>query len=211
MCNMFNKSQNKQFDEKKSIELMDAAMNGETDSIESLVESGANINYVDEYGDTALSQAAFQGHVETVTKLLSYLTSRYSKNLALLLASQAGHVEIIDLLVEAKAEVNVYMKAYHTPLFQVIGQNKTEAFKRLLVAPGINLNLEDEEGVIPILLAAFNGRLEMLKLLVGKEGVNVAIENAKGETALSMATLGKKVETIEYLKEILAPKERLSR
>lgn len=202
MCNMFNKSHENKFDERKSIELIEAAMNGNTDSIESLVKSGANINYVDEYGDTALSQAAFQGHIETVKKLISYLTARYSKNRALLLASQADHGEIIDILVEAKAEVNVYMEDYHTPLFQAIGQNKMQAFKRLLAAPGIDLNHEDKDGVIPILLAAYNGHLDMLKLLV-LHGADVSIKNAEGKTAFDMATMNNKQEAIQYLTEII--------
>lgn len=111
--------------------------------------------------------------------------------------------------MEAKAEVNVYMEDYHTPLFQVIAQNKMEAFKCLLAAPGINLNQEDKEEVIPILLAAYNSRLEMIKLLVA-HGADATIKNAEGKTALDMATLNKKQEVVQYLNEISAPKERLS-
>lgn len=209
MCNMFSKSHENKFDARKSIELIETAINGNTANIEPLVKSGANINYVDEYGDTALSQAAFQGHSETVKKLLSYLTARYSKNRALLLASQAGHGDVIDILVEAKAEVNVYMEGYHTPLFQAIGQNKMEAFMRLLTAPGINLNQEDKEGVIPVLLAAYNGRLNMLELLI-LHGADVTVKNVKGKTALDMATMNKQQETVDYLNTILTHSERLN-
>ncbi len=198
---MFNKSHRNKFDEKKSIELIEAAMDGKTELIDTLVKEGANINYVDEYGDTALSQAAFKGHVETVKKLLTYLTARYSKNLALLLASQAGHAEIIDVLIEKNAEVNVYIENYNTPLFQVISQNKMDAFKKLLAAPHINLAHEDEEGVIPLLLAAYHGRLDMIKLLIEK-GANPHIKNSEGKTALDMATLNKKQEVIQYLNEL---------
>lgn len=201
MCNAFNKSQ-KYFDEKQSLKLIEAAIEGNTDAIGPLIENGANINYVDEYGDTALIQAAYHGHTKTVKKLLSYLSARYSKNKALLLASQAGHGKIIDSLVEAKAEVNIYMEGYHTPLFQTIAQNRMAAFKRLLAVPDIDLNQEDKEGVIPILLAAYNGHLNMLKLLV-LQGADVLIKNAEGKTALDMATLNKKPEAVQYLKKIL--------
>ena len=209
MCNMFNKFNENKFDEAKSLELIETGQDGNTDAIEALVSKGANINYVDEYGDTVLSQAAFNGHTATVKKLLSYLSARYSKNRAILLASQAGHAETIDVLIEEKAEVNIYMEGYHTPLFQVIAQNKMKAFKRLLVAPGINLNQEDKEGVIPILLAAYNGRLNMIKLLV-EHGADPTVKNAEGKSALDMATLNKKQDVIEYLNKISDPKERLS-
>jgi ankyrin repeat protein len=202
---MFNKSNENRFDLKKSIELIDAAIDGNTDAIEFLIKNGANANYVDEHGDTALSQAAFKGHVETTKKLLSYLSARYSKNRALILAAQAGHAEIIDLLLKEKAEVNVYLENYHTPLFQVITQNKMDAFKKLLVNADINLDQEDKEGVIPILLAAYNGHFEMIKLLVANKA-NFTIRNMDGKTALDMAVLNNKQEVVDYLNEILAKK-----
>jgi len=38
MCNMFNKSQENKFDERKSTELIEAAINGDTDAIEPLIK-----------------------------------------------------------------------------------------------------------------------------------------------------------------------------
>lgn len=107
MCNMFDKSNKNIFNERKSIDLIDAAMEGRVEIIDSLIKEGANFNYVDECGDTALSQAAINGHVETVRKLLTNLCARYSKNRAFLVASQAGHSEIIDILIEAKVDESI--------------------------------------------------------------------------------------------------------
>ncbi len=106
---MFNKSQPNKFDERKSLELIDAATGGNMDTIDSLIQNGANFNYVDELGDTALSQAALNRHAKTVKKLLSYLSARYSKNRALVLATQAGHTEIMNMLMDAKAETQPLM------------------------------------------------------------------------------------------------------
>ncbi len=199
---MFNKSYENKFNERKSLELMDAALQDNAHAIDSLVKAGANINYVDEFGDTALCQAALQGHTETLKKLLSYLTARYSKNRALILASGAGHSDIIDILLKAGAEVNTYMKNFHTPLFQAIKHNNIKALQRLLATACIDVNQEDHEGIIPILLAAKNGRLAMLKLLVS-HGANITIKNAEGRTALDMAIKNKTSITFNNLDFIL--------
>ncbi len=181
--------------------LMDAAIEGNDKKVDALISVGADINYIDEYGDTPLAQAAFKGHTQIVKRMLDLDAKAYSKNRALLLSAQKGHEKIMDLLIEKKADVNIYMEGYNTPLFQTIGQNRMGAFKRLLSAPGINLDQEVNEGIIPLLMAAYNGRLEMVKLLI-ENGARSDIKNKNVQTAIDLARLGKREEVEKYLSGI---------
>src|SRR5262245_14522476 len=97
---------------------------------------------IDDCGFTPLSDAAFEGDIKTVTQLLEKGQSAYSKNIALLMACQADHADIVKLLIKHKADVNVDMEDYHTPLFQAITNKKINAFKELINAPGIKLEAE---------------------------------------------------------------------
>lgn len=183
----------------KEEELIQACMAGKIERVKELTENGVDINAIDpQYGDTALSQAALMNHSDIVDFLLIKQIKPYSKNLALIFACQKGHLAIADKLIQHGADVNAYMENYHTPLFQAISQNKMDVFERLLNAPAININLEDKGGVIPLHLAAYNGRLEMVKKLADK-GAALSAQNKHGWTAKSMAEKNKHHEIKEYL------------
>jgi ankyrin repeat protein len=180
-------------------ELIQACMSGNVEQVKKLTESGVDINAINpEYGDTALSQAALQGYPNIVDFLLTKQISPYSKNLALIFACQKGHLAIIDKFLQHGADVNAYIEDYHTPLFQAIAQNKMDVFKRLLNEGAINVNLVDKEGVIPLLLAAYNGHLEMVKQLVDK-GADLSVKNKGGCTVKDIAKQKKHNKIIEYL------------
>lgn len=179
--------------------LIEACSRNDIATVQRLIEKQTDINGEDDVGDTGLSQAAFHGHKAIVEFLLTKETSSYSKNHALLLACQAGHIAIIDLLLKKGADFNVYVEGYNTPLFQVIANNKPAALTRLLEEKPINVNLEDKEGKMPLLLAAYNGRFEMVKQLV-EHGAQTDKANKDGWTASSMAKLRNHTQIIEYLK-----------
>jgi ankyrin repeat protein len=81
-----------------------AARNGDLDSIEVLLNSGAKINSIGDLGNTPLHQAAMLGQVTTVRILVQKGANPRIENefnqTALRMAELGGHNEIVDLLKE---------------------------------------------------------------------------------------------------------------
>jgi len=109
-------------------ELIEAAKNGDTVSINALLDAGADVNAKDVEGETALMWAARGGYTETAQSLLdagadvntkaregthsfragvSGVFKNWSGSAtALLYATVIGHPEIVKILVQAGADVN---------------------------------------------------------------------------------------------------------
>ena len=59
-------------EDQKAENLIQACMSGNIERVKELIDEGTNVNAVNlEYGDTALSQAAFKGYEEIVDILLN--------------------------------------------------------------------------------------------------------------------------------------------
>ena len=85
-----------------------AVQSGDHEAVRALLQSGANVNARDRYGQTALMLAAHKGHADVVTVLIEHgadldVTAKYSLS-ALMLAVVAGHAEIARMLVRAGAD-----------------------------------------------------------------------------------------------------------
>lgn len=88
-------------------DLMDAARQGDTATVQSLLSQGANVNATDAHGGTALMVAAVNGHTATVQALIDAgadvnRAHNFGKT-ALMLATEKGHTAVVDLLVQAGA------------------------------------------------------------------------------------------------------------
>ena len=85
-----------------------------------LLEAGADPNYTDEEGHTALLQAVARGDASTVTRLLaagaSVETLWKGRQTPLMSAAGRGDAEICDLLLKAGADPNAMGKSGATPL-----------------------------------------------------------------------------------------------
>lgn len=113
-----------------------AALHGEFESVRALIERGARID---------LPVAAALGRTEHARRLLAD-ASRGDRHLALTLAADFGHVEIVRLLLDAGEDPNRYNPvgghSYTTPLHQAAGRGH-EGVVRLLVERGAKLDLKD--------------------------------------------------------------------
>lgn len=88
--------------------LLRAARAGNADTVRTLLESpNADVNGVDENGNTPLIEAARFGHDEVVRALLIAKADANAKNnegkTALMLASEGGHDETVRALTQAGA------------------------------------------------------------------------------------------------------------
>ena len=113
-----------------------AALHGELEAVNALIGRGARID---------LPVAAALGRIEDARRLLPYTNSE-NRHLALALAAQFGHVEIVRLLLDAGENPNRYNPvgghSHTTPLHQAAGAGHDELV-RLLVERGARLDLKD--------------------------------------------------------------------
>jgi hypothetical protein len=116
--------------------LLAAVVHGEMESVDALIRRGARID---------LPVAAALGRNDDFRRLLA-ASSAEDRHLALALASQFGHVEIVRLLLDAGEDPNRYNPvgghSHSTPLHQAAA-NGNEEMVRLLVEHGARLDMKD--------------------------------------------------------------------
>jgi ankyrin repeat protein len=112
------------------------ALHGEFEAMNALIRRGARID---------LPVAAALGRIEDARRLLAGANTE-DRHLALTLAADFGHVEIVRLLLDAGADPNRYNPvgghSHTTPLHQAAGRGHDEVV-RLLVERGASLDLKD--------------------------------------------------------------------
>ena len=96
------------------------------------------------------------------------VTSRYDGT-ALIAAAHLGHVEVVKMLIAAKAPLDHVNNLKWTALIESIvlgdgGKNHTETL-RALVEAGANINIADGNGSTPLKLARDRGHREMVAIL----------------------------------------------
>ena len=148
--------------------LMFAAIHDCPSIISALLKAGANINAQSEEGDTALILAATLGKKENVNELLKFHANIHVRNkegeTALFRASSLiwqlvirgeekwqpedmqAHIDIVNSLILAGAEVEIYDKSNESPLLfasRLVGHHKMVA---LLLEAGADPNHRNNEG-----------------------------------------------------------------
>ena len=112
------------------------ALHGELEAVNALIGRGARID---------LPVAAALGRIEEARRLLPNTNSQ-DRHLALALAAQFGHVQIVRLLLDAGEDPNRYNPvgghSHTTPLHQAAGAGHSELV-RLLVEGGARLDVKD--------------------------------------------------------------------
>lgn len=113
-----------------------AALHGEHEAVGALIERGASID---------LPMAAALGRTDDVRQRLPFADS-HDRHLALALASQFGHAEIVRVLLDAGEDPNRYnplgAHSHSTPLHQAAWAGHDEVV-RLLVERGARLDMKD--------------------------------------------------------------------
>jgi ankyrin repeat protein len=115
-----------------------------------------------------IAAAAGLGRLEDTARLLPAADS-LSRHIALALAAQHGHVEIVRLLLDAGEDPSRYnpdgYNSHSTPLHQAVWSDHAEVV-RLLVERGARLDLRDEiyQGT-PMGWAIYGGRTSMAEYL----------------------------------------------
>ena len=115
-------------------------------------------------------------------------------------AAMNGHFEIVKLLIEAGASVNIQTNGGWTPL---CGAAENGHFKvvQFLLQAGADVNMKDNHGATAVHYAASNGdHLDIVKLLLQEESINnVNVQDNNGKTELHWAAEKGHLELVHLL------------
>ncbi len=148
---------------------LDAALNGETDTIQSALDSKFDVNSTNEQKRSGVMLAAFN-----------------------------GHTDIVKLLVRNGASPNLRDSSGRTALmFASTGDNQDTV--EFLIVSGAKLNaVDNSEGFTALMFAAAEGQTEVVKTLL-KYKADASIKDADGESAFGFASKNGHVEAAKLL------------
>jgi ankyrin repeat protein len=165
--------------------------------VEVLVHLGANIEHEGEYGITPLAAVAFAGSYEapaavSVVNLLLDRGANINKRMgihqctALYVASELGHSEVVDVLLQRGAMVDDATNEGATSLFIASHEGHLGIVETLLEW-GAVVDAAMHDGVTPLNIASEKGHLKVVKaLLAGGAAVDAAAND--GSTPLFIAS-----------------------
>ena len=147
-----------------------AATKGNASTVALLLSKGAKVDTKNNDDFTPLLAAVDKGHTEVCELLLaadsdveeSELKAQFTP---LHFAAIHGYEKIIQLLLSHKAEVNSRDRIESTPLFCASQEGHAACVVTLLQA-GADPMLFDEDGYLPIHLAADNNHPEVVRILI---------------------------------------------
>ena len=181
--------------------LMIACQYGLWTIAEILIEAGANVHAIDGSGKTALHlifESLYKRSIigETSLKTIDLLISNganinakdFGDNTPLYVAAGSADKNVVEHLIEKKANVNVLNDIGKSPLFSASTTNTGEIVNILLEAGSQDLNARDIYGNTPLHYAAsrHNSRALLALFSAGATGVNR--KNFAGETPLHKAS-----------------------
>jgi serine/threonine-protein phosphatase 6 regulatory ankyrin repeat subunit B len=107
-------------------------------------------------------------------------------NSPLHIAAAWGKAEIVDALLTAGAEVNIWDFHHRTPLLHAVTGEDADAKVSMLLARRAKVNMADDQGITPLMKAAYRGKVVMVQALL-THGAEVNAKAKDGKTALAWA------------------------
>ncbi|ROT82024.1 Ankyrin repeat and SOCS box protein 2 [Penaeus vannamei] len=117
-------------------------------------------------------------------------------------AAEEGREEVVEILVEAGADVNAKGSEGRTPLHEASSSGQ-EGVAEILTANGADLNAKTDDGSTPLYLASLNGHVAVVETLARK-GADLDEKKSEGFAPLHRAAQYGHVEVIK----LLPPRER---
>mmetsp|Transcript_10073 Transcript_10073/g.19838 ORF Transcript_10073/g.19838 Transcript_10073/m.19838 type:complete len:691 (-) Transcript_10073:44-2116(-) len=161
--------------------------------VDALILAGANPKLKDVQSTTLLMKAAKQGQIELVRKLLEVgcdIDRRDdSQKTALLYALENDYcenVDVVKLLVEQHAAVNVKDREGCSPIHRAAERNYCDSMK-ILMENGAVVNSPSNTKDTPLHLAILSGHKEAASLLINK-GANPNLKNSSRLSSFDMAS-----------------------
>ncbi|KAI9120681.1 hypothetical protein K1719_007714 [Acacia pycnantha] len=170
--------------------LLFAAEAGDTEALKTVIAYGGfDLDYQDDNGFSAVMVSALKGHVEAF-RLLVYagadvkLCNKYGETAIALSELNHNHDLLEKVMLEFALEKGHHNAGFHA-LHCAARRGDLDAVK-LLTDKGYDVNVLDQEGYTPLMLAARECHGSICELLIS-HGARCNTKNARGETALSLA------------------------
>ena len=170
--------------------LLDAALNGNNEAVQFLLELGVNVDCTNEQGGTALMLATECGHETVVQTLISGGANVNIQDrcgwTALMFASHDDQFQIAELLLNKQTNVHLKETGGWTALM-LASQYGHFQVAELLLNKQANVNYTTSKGWTALMLASQNGHFQVAELLLNKQA-NVNYTTSNGWTALMLAS-----------------------
>ncbi len=145
--------------------LMVAAQTSNLQMAQFLVETGANPNIRNRYGETAVMLASYHGQTDMVRLLhLKGADIHHDGWNPLLYAAFNGHLDTIRWLLDSKANINALSDNGTTPLMMAVRGNHRDAVA-LLLSKGADPTIKNEQGENALIWAEKRDHQSIVKLL----------------------------------------------
>ena len=185
---------------------MSAASVGNDDIVHLLIDSGADVNLVNNEGKTALDLADDEVTRKTILgaggKSGKENTSNSSNNKTsdIFAAVSSGDLLLVKKLLDSGVDIDVQDSKDYTPLLLAL-RDYHPKIAEYLIRNGANLELQNDNDSTPLAIASFRGYLDIVELLIDS-GANVnAVGKNDNWTALMSAASGDNLEIAKLLVE----------
>ena len=111
---------------------------------------------------------------------------------ALYFAASVGNMELVERLLKGGADANLSSDEYGSALVGAVWNNRGAIARRLLVVPGIKVDLADRHGRTALIFAVIHGDLELVRELIRKGANPNVYEIVTGNTPLIWSSAGSK-------------------
>ncbi|CAI8050973.1 Putative ankyrin repeat protein MM_0045, partial [Geodia barretti] len=183
-----------------------SAEEGDSATTEALLKAGANPHLKDKDGDTAAIKAVMSQEPATLRELVragSDLNLQNQEGLTpLMIAARSGRTDITNILLEGKhINLDIQEKNGDTAVIMAVKRRELEPTTVMeLVRAGSNLNLQDQEGLTALMIAAMSGRTDITNILLEGEHINLDIQEKRtGRSALHFSAEERDSATTEAL------------
>ena len=192
--------------------------------VKMLIKAGADVCFTDDIGTTCFMQAAGSGQTETVRYLLGVPKVDVNhavcntRATALHFAAMEGRAEVVQVLIDAGADIEAKDDSERSPLFEAIAgcedgnvacEDEKLAIVKMLVKAGADVCVTNNVGFTCLIEALRFRHSEIVRYLVGLPEVNVNYVNpepgmrvTRGDrfrTALHYAVLWSVPEGVQVL------------
>ena len=190
----------KKVDPELNKKLLKAALDGEMDSVSTLIEQGADINCKGSWKVRPLHNACINNHFEVAKFLIEkgadINAEETNRKTPLHVAAEKGHLEIVKLLIENNTEIDSRDLAEHSALSLAARHDHFEVVK-FLVQKGADVNIYGHD-LSPLMAVLSNRNYDLAKLLI-ENGADIHIK--EHTTALHIASVNLNIEMVKLLLE----------
>jgi ankyrin repeat protein len=192
-------------DKNRRSALILAAAGGHIKIVKMLLSSGADLNYKDSAGLTALNWSAMRRKNAVASQLLKWHVdvNIHDNNgvTPVMYAAGTDNIELLRLLAANGADLNAISQSTKmTPILVAVEQGNTQCLLALLDL-GANVNSPNHEGYTALMAAAQSGQNAILKTLITR-GAKSDTRDAKGMTALDYAQQHRHIPIVQFLKAL---------